>query len=400
MALYDPQQHRPLSGARWSEPTAREGIAEIVADLLAAYRGPQRLWPNVADDLEGEADVPMRNVYFGAAGVGWALERLACRGLIQRPSWLAELMGGLAAGYRAAPELTEISPGPGPVAALLFGEGGILLAAEAVAPDPAARDRLAACVDANRTCPTLELCWGSPGTMTAAMAMWRHTGDARWAQLWLASARWLIEQWQDPVWTQDMYGERREYVGAGHGFAGNVAALLAGRDLLDRSEADRIAGRAADVLGDLARRENGFAQWPALAGQELPRQPVQWCHGAPGIVISLAGLPPDLRTDGLLRAGGELTWAAGPLRKGPGLCHGTAGNAYALLALWRRECDERWRDRARAFAADALADVRARRAAAGHGRYTLYTGDLGVALLLADCLDDAPPAATAFPFLN
>ena len=400
MALYDLRQHRPLTEAHWFEPAAREGIAEIVADAVASYRDPERLWPNAADDLEGGPDVPMRNVYLGAAGVGWALERLARRGLTERPPWLAELMRGLAAGYRAAPELTEITPGPGPAPALLFGESGILLAAEAVAPDPGTRDRLAACVDANRTCPTLELCWGSPGTMRAALAMWRATGDARWAQLWLESARWLIEQWQHPVWTQDMYAERREYVGAGHGLAGNVAALLAGRDLLDRSEADRIAGRAADLLGALARWEDGLAQWPALAGEEVPRQPVQWCHGAPGIVISLAGLPPDLRTDGLLRAGGELTWTAGPLRKGPGLCHGTAGNAYALLALWRRECDERWRDRARAFAADALADVRARRAAAGHGRYTLFTGDLGVAVLLADCLDDAPTAPVAFPFLD
>ena len=400
MALHDPQEHRPLSQAHWFEPAAREGIAEIAADAVAAFRDPQRLWPNAAEDLEGEPDVPMRNVYLGAAGVGWGLDQLARRGLVQRPPWLAELMGGLPGGYRAAPDFAELAPGPGPAASLLFGESGIRLAAESVAPDAGNREQLAECIDANRTCVTHELCWGSPGTMTAALAMWRDTGDALWARLWLESARWLIDQWHEPVWTQDMYGERREYVGAGHGFAGNVAALLAGRDLLARSEADLVARRAADLLGGLARWEGALAQWPALAGEQVPRRPVQWCHGAPGIVISLSRLPPDLRTDGLLRAGGELTWAAGPLRKGPGLCHGTAGNAYALLALWSRECDERWRDRARAFAADALADVRVRRETAGRGRYTLYTGDLGVALLLADCLDDAPAATPAFPFLN
>jgi hypothetical protein len=34
------------------------------------------------------------------------------------------------------------------------------------------------------------------------------------------------------------------------------------------------------------------------------------------------------------RAGGELTWRAGPLAKGANLCHGTAGNGYAFLALF------------------------------------------------------------------
>ena len=33
------------------------------------------------EDLEGEPDVPYRNVYFGAAGVAWALDRLARDGV-------------------------------------------------------------------------------------------------------------------------------------------------------------------------------------------------------------------------------------------------------------------------------------------------------------------------------
>lgn len=31
----------------------------------------------------------------------------------------------------------------------------------------------------------------------------------------------------------------------------------------------------------------------------------------------------------------ELVWQQGMLKKGPGLCHGVAGNAYALLRLWK-----------------------------------------------------------------
>lgn len=104
------------------------------------------------------------------------------------------------------------------------------------------------------------------------------------------------------------------------------------------------------------------------------------------MVTSLIGLPQDDETDRLLEAGGELTWHAGPLRKGPGLCHGTAGNGYAFLALFARSGDELWLERARAFAMDAMADVERRRLERGHGRYSLYTGDLGVAMFLHSCL--------------
>jgi DUF1680 family protein len=83
------------------------------------------------------------------------------------------------------------------------------------------------------------------------------------------------------------------------------------------------------------------------------------------------------------------------LRNSPGLCHGTAGNAYALLALWRRTGDEQWLERARAFAQHAGAQVEERAERLGHGRHSLLTGDEGVALCLASCLtgDERFPVA-------
>jgi hypothetical protein len=140
------------------------------------------------------------------------------------------------------------------------------------------------------------------------------------------------------------------------------------------------------TVRELAVVDGELAQWPGLADREIERKPVQWCHGSPGVVTSLRHLPTDDRTDALLIAGGELTWRAGGLRKGVGLCHGTAGNAYALLALHARTGDERWLARARAFAMDAAADVARRRHDDGRGRCSLFTGDIGVALLLRACL--------------
>ena len=107
------------------------------------------------------------------------------------------------------------------------------------------------------------------------------------------------------------------------------------------------------------------------------------------MILGLSRLPPDDETDALLVAAGEITWRAGPLAKGAGLCHGTAGNGYAFLALHARTGDPRWLERARHFAMHALMQSRAARAEYGHGRYSLWTGDIGVALFLQDCVDGA-----------
>jgi hypothetical protein len=140
--------------------------------------------------------------------------------------------------------------------------------------------------------------------------------------------------------------------------------------------------------------------WPVLADGPPPSGApprVQWCHGAPGVIISLAGLGSrDDQYDGLLAAGGESVWRAGPIAANAGLCHGTAGNGFAFLALLGRTGDERWLERARSFAMHSLDQVLRWRAAEGRGRYTLFTGDMGPALLAAACLE----GEARFPGLN
>lgn len=381
--LYDPAEHRPLVLRTWSESEARAAIEAIAGDAIDAYQGPEQLWPNALEDLGDEPDVPFRNAYLGAAGVAWALDLLAKERLAPELPGLAELADSLPAGFRQAPELVALAPPP--AASLLFGESGILLAVEAIRQTGEQLADLEACIRRNARHPSLELCWGSPGTMVAALELWRRTGEERWRDAWLDSAGWLLGEWQETLWVQDLYGEKRQFTGAGHGFASNAFVLLAGRDLLS-DRADAVTDRIRAVLLDLAVEEDGVAQWFPLAGVATGRRPVQWCHGSPGIVTSLAGLPADEETDRILAAGGELTWRAGPLVKGVGLCHGTAGNAYAFLPLYSRSGDERWLERARVFAMDAVADVNRRREANGRGRYTLFTGDIGVALLLRSCL--------------
>jgi len=192
------------------------------------------------------------------------------------------------------------------------------------------------------------------------------------------------------VWEQDLYGRRVHILGPAHGFAGIVHALAHG-GLLDADRSRALAPRAASALGKHALRVEGLAQWrPSLEASSVPRR-TQWCHGAPGIVATLGSLEPaNAELTELLVAGGELTWRAGPLAKGAGLCHGTAGNGYAFLALFARTGDELWLGRARAFAMHALEQVERAIALDARGRHTLWTGDPGTALFLASCIDAQP----------
>jgi hypothetical protein len=92
----------------------------------------------------------------------------------------------------------------------------------------------------------------------------------------------------------------------------------------------------------------------------------------------------DYLDEELLLAGAELIWQAGPPRdeKGHGICHGTSGNGFALLAAFGRTQEEKWLERARRYAVHALAQAERM-----PGRYSLFTGGAGTALFAAACLE-------------
>jgi hypothetical protein len=381
--LYDAARHEPLEPIAWDEPKARDTIAAIAGDAERAF-DPDRLWPvHPADREPGDPEI-MHGVYLGAAGIVHALSRLADAGLHEP----ALDYGAIADRLTDAPPDDSSEDG-----SLLAGATGALLVAHRLAPSTATADALAALIAANIDHPANELLYGAPGTMVAARTMNARTGDPRFADLWRASARTLLDRQDDQgLWTQDLGGPPERYVGAGHGFAGNVHVLLAAPEWLDHPGV--VEERAVRTARALAIRDGDVATWPPLPEGSRSGAPprVQWCHGSPGMVIALASLAPaDDEHGALMAAGGELTWRAGPIARNLGLCHGTAGNGFAFLALHARTSDDRWLDRARAFAMHALAQTEGL-----DTRHSLFTGDLGAAMLAAACLTADP----AFPGLD
>jgi hypothetical protein len=380
--LFTPANHEPLIDAAWDEGRARATIEAIVQDTESA-RGDDGFWPMHPDDRDDDGISLRTSVYMGAAGLLWGLHRFGRdhAGVADR----------LHASYLREPDWPGIVPG------YWAGEAGMLLVAQQMAPTSERAELLLAAVDANADNESTELMWGSPGTMLVAHSMLEATGDRRWADAWLRSADLLWSRWLPSdehgcrLWTQQLYGHERQFIGPGHGFAGNVFVLALDGGLLGGERRDELERRAVETATALAVREGELANWPAVTTEPMLSTSgirVQWCHGAPGMVASLAGIASgDAAFSQLLVAGGELTWQAGPLAKGAGLCHGTAGNGWAFLALFERLGDERWLERARRFAMHAIWQVEASRERHGFGRHSLWTGDMGVALYLEQCID-------------
>jgi lantibiotic modifying enzyme len=385
--LFRPDAFEPLTETDWDADRVRDGIRAIVADADASLRGPKLMWP--VHEWDGwHATSPMKNLYVGTAGVLWALDRLRKRGLAETRLDLADLARRNVELSRSRPDFMNGMKLPDPrESALMTGEAGILLVAWRLAPDDTLADDLLDRVRANVDNAAEEVMWGSPGTLIAAHAMLSWTEDERWREAWNESAAALLaRRGEDGLWVQRLYGQETRSLTPPHGVVGNVQALL---PLLDAERAERLKRDTNAVLARTAVVDNGLANWPPRDRPELPGPDgqirVQWCAGAPGIVVGAA----DYMDEELVVAGAELAWKAGPpnLDKGPGICHGSSGNGYAFLKTFARTGDEQWLERGRRFAMHALDQVERLRGKRGRGRYSLWTGDVGVALYAADCLD-------------
>ena len=387
--LYEAERHEPLTASAWIEQAARACIDEILGDAINRFSA-RDLWPS--HPLDSFSPDARWNLYIGAAGTIWALCHLS-----GKPDRLPDFSS-------VVPRLLEPNrnwilnvKGAGldlRTAGLLTADTGILLVQAMINGVETVAVQLGSAIDANRDNPVCEFMWGSPGTMLASVWLYEWTGQDIWAERFRRDAGLLwkrlefVEEADCHLWVQNLYGHHAPHIGAVHGFAGNAFATIRGWHLLPHSEQSCWADRLANSLRRTARWEDDCATWPQSIGRHRPgrtAQLVQHCHGAPGIVNCFAGFA-DRGIDDLLIGAGELTWEAGPPRKGPGLCHGTAGNGYVFLKLFRRTGEQRWLDRARRFATHAIEQHRRDTMKYGQQRYSLWTGDPGLAIYLSNCI--------------
>lgn len=390
--LFEQDRHEPLLEVAWTEAHALQAIQSIVDDIENATDSAGG-WPLHPLDEDGPTPPSgFKSLYLGSAGVLWALWYLQREGAAALTVDPSARIHQVEAAYRADPDTGQDIP------SYFLGEVGVLLVLWLLTRADAVADRIYAAVRANSANPTNEALWGASGTMLAAWHLWKATGETRWRDLFQENVEQLWQTWvfdaqaRCYLWTQNLYGKVTQYLGAGHGFVGNALPLLKGASLLDAVRRDELYDRCVATLGATKRvDDDGAVNWRPGTFEPRAGRPdmlMQWCHGAPGVVTAMADFPRQrsAEMEAMLLGAGDAVWKAGPLTKGPGLCHGTAGNGYAFLALYKRTDAPVWLERARCFAMHAIEQRARTRKHHGRGRYTLWTGDVGLAIYLWHCV--------------
>jgi hypothetical protein len=157
----------------------------------------------------------------------------------------------------------------------------------------------------------------------------------------------IMDIGREEGWKWKWHG--KEYLGAIHGTVGIVTqiALSAEASMLDvpfgaRKEKEEVLKPLGGVLERLLDEQRADGNWPKRLDSPDEGELVQFCHGAPGFVISLSalrskGLFAELeRMDDVIRKGAKAIWERGLLTKEPCLCHGITGNALALSSEQRQ----------------------------------------------------------------
>lgn len=184
----------------------------------------------------------------------------------------------------------------------------------------------------------------------------------------------------------------KKYWGAAHGLAGIMHVLM---DMeLKPDEAEDVKG----TLRYMIKNRFPSGNYPSSEGSENDRL-VHWCHGAPGVTLTLVKAAEVFGEEFLQAAvdAGEVVWKRGLLKK-VGMCHGISGNTYVFLSLYRLTGNEEYLYRAKAFACFLLDRaqnlISEGKMHGGDRPYSLFEGLGGMAYT---CLDMVDPQMAKFP---
>jgi hypothetical protein len=171
-------------------------------------------------------------------------------------------------------------------------------------------------------------------------------------------------------------------LGVAHGWGGVLFALLRWQETTGWSKANPLITTRLGELAEEAKTAGTGLCWPWLS--ESPGTDAAmpgWCNGSAGLVHlwTLAERTLHRENYGKLASLAAMNAWEEPRNIGD-LCCGAAGRAYAMLDLYRHTGDGVWLDRARSLGEDAARVI----SRWSLRRDSLYKGEVGVALLLAD----------------
>ena len=378
-------------------------LAEMKASLLKqlAVTGPLLTGVSLA--------APSTSVNYGAAGIAYALYRMSCATedaelLALADAWCERAVrqiGDEGAFFNAEidikPEtvghtsLYHSPAGVHAVRALIAHVRGDVLLEQAA---------MAAFIQASELpCDNLDVTLGRAGTLLGcSFLLGAANSSSNSEMLPISQLRSLATKTVQQLWQQiDGFAPIRESkeltnLGAAHGWAGLLYATLCwsavSKDPLPATLAERLR-----QLGHCAEPAGRGLRWPwdTTRGINQPGGYMPgWCNGTTGYVFlwTLAHK--------LLNQPEYLSWAEGaawnvaevPTPIG-NLCCGMAGQAYALLNLYRHTGEKAWLSRAQEMTQQAVAVSSEARTRPDYKQFalrpeSLYKGELGLVLLAAD----------------
>ena len=398
--IFETERHLPIGQTTWSADAAEQALRDVLLGAIRDY-SEETFWQS-AEVAKEDSEVAS-TIYLGGMGVLWALDYLQGYIQVDLPFEKEALATRLHKRFvdKDVQAFTKYSIDGKSCPSYFLGETGVLLVMSRLQVSAAAAhwNTLLPMIRQNMKNPTMEALWGGTGSIIPALFKLEQQDSQTWREVFVEHCQFMKDTvsrdnpFNSPIWTQDLYGLKRTLLGAGHGFVGNLFPFIKGRQFLPKTLADWAINDAVVTIVRSAVVEGDCCNWPAelvTLPDKSPKFLMQWCHGAPGVITALNGIPAGYSQefDALLLKAGEAVWQAGPLTKGVGICHGTDGNGYALLKLYSRTGDPKWLERARAFAMYAIGQ--------NFNGHSLWEGDLGLACYLHACL----VADDRFPLLD
>jgi eukaryotic-like serine/threonine-protein kinase len=350
---------------------------------------------------------PSVSVTYGSAGIAYMLYRLACANgdaklLALADRWAAESARHAEDEHAFYHPDVQISPETVGLISPYHTPSGIAVVQGLIASAMSDEASLAMAVDSylmaiEHPCEKIDVTLGKCSTVigSALLIETMEDGDLR-HRLVREGFRHFGEAWRK-VEELGPIAECKEepYLGLAHGWAGFLYTALRWAAASGTTPPASVASRLRE-LAALGETHSKGMRWPfhLHAGTGM-RHMAGWCNGTAGFVLLWTEAYRLLREDWLgrlaERAALECASAPGGLHS---LCCGAAGQAYALLSMYRMSGDGIWLDAARRKTTEAVR-YSAQSARTDELPFSLYKGDVGLALL---CAEMENPDFATMPF--
>lgn len=383
------------------------GLEPVLAALVARVR-PGGEWFE-----RGLPTPPFCSVAYGSAGVAIALCRIAALRGDPELAALADEWAVRAAREAASPnaftseelELTEDMTGKVTPYHRLSGVHAVQALVSHTLNDVYTRQRSldAFVAESRQPCEKLDVTLGRSGTLLVAAILLETVAATRYADLSEVLAlgnETLTGLWAELAAVPPIPEETHvTYLGVAHGWAGMLLATLRWCRAAKVPRPPELEERLNQLAG-LAQRVGLAVRWPwtnAQARSGSTSFMPGWCNGSAGHVYLWTTAHSVLGDERWLALAEQAAWDvyATPNRIAH-LCCGLAGQAWALVDLYRHTGEQRWLTAAMEMgtrAATALVTPQPGMVIPG----SLHKGDVGVAVLAADL---AVPEAAAMPLFG